>query len=161
MIGLKDRALRTLPHVVLAFVSVLVCGELAGARDVALVIANNSHVRTMKATDLARMIRTTHRWLDGKDLTIVLTDPYSQEMRLVAHKLLQLTSEDFEKLIETGNKTRVTFVVVSSANEVLKKLQGDAFAIGLVNVYSINSSVEVIRIDNKLPLEQGYILHTQ
>ena len=32
-------------------------------------------------------------------------------------------------------------------------------AIGAVNVYSINSAVKVLRVDGKLPLEQGYLLH--
>jgi hypothetical protein len=31
-------------------------------------------------------------------------------------------------------------------------------AVGLVDVYSINSRVNVLKVDGKLPLEQGYFL---
>jgi hypothetical protein len=44
---------------------------------------------------------------------------------------------------------------------VLKTVQSNPSAIGLVNVYSINSGVDVLKIDGKLPLESGYILHGQ
>jgi hypothetical protein len=32
-------------------------------------------------------------------------------------------------------------------------------AVGIVDVYSINSSVAVLKIAGKLPLEPGYFLH--
>ena len=32
-------------------------------------------------------------------------------------------------------------------------------AVGVVDVYSINSSVVVVKIAGKLPLEPGYLLH--
>ena len=161
MTGLKNRALRMLPRFVLALVCVFVCGEIAAARDVALVTGKNSQVKVVKAADLAKMIKTTHKWPDGHDLTVVLTDPSSPEMRIVAEKLLSLTSDEFKKLIDAANKTRVTFWVVSSDDEALKILQSNPSAIGLVNVYSINSNVDVLKIDGKLPLEPGYILHSQ
>lgn len=161
MTGLKDRALRMLARAVLAFVCVFVCGGIAAARDVALVTSKNSQVKVVKAADLAKMFKTTHKWLDGNDLTVVLTDPSSLEMRIVAEKLLSLTSDEFKKLMDAANKARVTFLVVSSDDEALRILQSNKSAIGLVNVYSINSNVEVLKIDGKLPLEPGYILHSQ
>jgi hypothetical protein len=78
-----------LPGVVLALVCVFVCGETAAARDVALVTGKNSPVKAVKSADLAKTIKTTHKWPDGPDLTIVLTDPSSPEMRIVAEKLLE------------------------------------------------------------------------
>jgi len=157
----KNRTLLELTTPILAFVCIFVCSEVAAARDVALVTGKNSRVQVMKAVDLTKMIKTTHKWLDGYDLTVVLTDPSSPEMRVVAEKLLSLTTDEFKKLIDAANKTRVTFLVVSSDDEALKTLQSHPSAIGLVNVYSINSSVDVLKIDGKLPLEPGYILHSQ
>jgi hypothetical protein len=63
--------------------------------------------------------------------------------------------------MDAANKARVTFLVVSSDDEALRILQSNKSAIGLVNVYSINSNVGVLKIDGKLPLEPGYILHSQ
>jgi hypothetical protein len=160
MMRLKTRALRILTTV-LAFVCILMCSEIAAAHDVALVTSKNSRVKGARAADLARMIKITHKCPDGYDLTVVVTDPFSLEMRIAAAKLLSLTPEGFKKLIDEENKSRVVFVVVSSDDEVLKTLQGNTSAIGLVNVYSIDGSVDLLKIDGKLPLEFGYDLHSQ
>jgi hypothetical protein len=79
----------------------------------------------------------------------------------VAQKLLSLTRDEFKQLIAASNKNKLTFWVVSSDDEALKILQSNTSAIGLVNVYSINGNVDVLKIDGKLPLEPGYVLHSQ
>ncbi|MFY9907655.1 MAG: hypothetical protein WBX02_14750 [Terriglobales bacterium] len=161
MTGLPNQALRKLHIAVLPLVFLVVSAQIAAARDVAVVTVKNSHVQAMKAIDLTKIIKTTHKGIDTQDLTIVITNPSSPEMRIIAEKLLSLTAEDFRKLIDATNKTKPTFLVVSSDDEVLKTVQSNPSAIGLVNVYSINSNVDVLKIDGKLPLEPGYILHGQ
>lgn len=161
MTGLNSRALPMLTKAVLAFVCILGCSEFAAAHDVALVTSKNSCAKGATAADLARMIKTTHKCPDGHDLMVVLISPFSLEMRIAAAKLLSLTPEEFRKLIDEENKERGIFVVVSSDDEVLKAVQGNTSAIGLVNVYNINSNVDVLKIDGKLPLEFGYALHSQ
>jgi hypothetical protein len=158
---IKNWALQKLLSAVLPLVCIAVSGELAAARDVAVVTVKSSHVQAMKAADLTRIIKTTHKGFDAQDLTLVITDPSSPEMRIIAEKLLSLSTEDFRKMIDATNKARATFIVVSSDDEVLKTVQSNPSAIGLVNVYSINSNVDVLKIDGKLPLEPGYILHGQ
>jgi hypothetical protein len=159
--GCKTRALRILSRAVLAFVCLLACGEIAVAHDVALVASKSGRVKGMTAADLAKMIKSTHKWPDGQELIVVLTDPSSLEMRIVAQKLLSLTRDEFKQLIAATNMGKMTFWVVSSDDEALRLVQGNTSAIGLVNVYSINSNVDVLRIDGKLPLEPGYVLHRQ
>ena len=121
MMRLKTRAQR-MPKAILALVCILACGELAAAHDVALVASKNSPVKMMSAADLAKMIKSTHKWPDGHDLVVVLTDPASVEMRIVAQKLLSLTQDEFKKLIGATNKGRLTFWVVASDDEVLKRI---------------------------------------
>jgi hypothetical protein len=161
MTGLKNRALLMLTKAVLAFVCILGCSEFAAAHDVALVTSKNSCAKGATVADLARIIKTTHKCPDGHDLMVVLISPFSLETRIAAAKLLSLTPEEFKKFIDEENKERVIFVVVSSDDEVLKAVQGNTSAIGLVNVYNINSNVDVLKIDGKLPLEFGYVLHSQ
>jgi hypothetical protein len=157
----KTKALRMLPKALLAVVCILGCSEFAAAHDVALVTSKNSCAKGATAADLAKMIKTTHKCNDGHDLMVVLISPFSLETRIAAAKLLSLTPEEFKKLIDEENKERVIFVVVSSDDEVLKAVQGNTSAIGLVNVYNITSNVDVLKIDGKLPLEFGYALHSQ
>jgi len=97
----------------------------------------------------------------SRDLIVVLSDPTSLEMCIVAQKLLLLRHDEFKTLIDVTNQSRMTFWVVSGDDDVLKIVRSDTSAIGLVNVYSINSNVEVLKIDGKLPLEPGYVLHSQ
>jgi hypothetical protein len=145
----------------LAWVCVLFCCQLAGARDVAMVTLKNTRSPFVKAADLAQAIKSTHKWADGSNLVVVVTEPSSPEMRIVAEKLLSLTSDGFKKSIDAANKGRVVFLVVANDEEALKTLQGNPSAIALVNVYSINSSVDVWKIDGKLPLQPDYVLHSQ
>jgi hypothetical protein len=161
MMRLETRALRILPRAILALVGILAYGELAAAHDVALVTSKNGPVKMMASADLAKMIKSTHKWPDGHGLIVVLTDPSSVEMRIVAQKLLSLTRDEFKQLIAVTNKNKLTFWVVASDEEALNVLQSNKSAIGLVNVYSINSNVDVLKINGRLPLEPGYVLHSQ
>jgi len=150
-----------LTYFLLTSLAMVAVSRRAAAADVALVSAKNSRVAAINSTDLAKIIKTTHKWSDGHDLVVVLTDPSSPEMRVVAEKLLSLTAADFRKFIEAANRGRVVFVVVSNDDEALKMLQSNPGAIALVNVYSINSSIDVWKIDGRLPLEHTYLLHSQ
>ena len=50
-------------------------------------------------------------------------------------------------------------IVVDSDEELVNKVASIPGAIGVVDVYAINSSVAVVKIAGKLPLEPGYLLH--
>jgi len=145
----------------LVALAVIAFGSFAPAADVALVSLKNSRTAAVNSSDLVKIIKTTHKWSDGRDLLVVLTDPSSPEMRVVAEKLLSLTTGDFRRSIEAANRGRVVFVVVASDDEALKMLQSNPGAVALVNVYSINSSIDVWKIDGRLPLEHAYLLHSQ
>jgi hypothetical protein len=161
MTRLTNKALCILSRTVLAFACILLCAEIAAAHDVALVTHKNSPVKGVKATDLAQMIKSGHQWPGGQELMIVITDPSSLEMRIVAQKLLSLTRNEFKQLIDATNKNKMTFWIVPSDAEALRILQANTSAIAVMNVYSINSTVDVLKIDGLLPLEPGYVLHSQ
>ncbi len=162
MMGFHNRALPRFRRAFLALVCIFLCGEIAAARDVAVVTCRSNRVPVgMKSSDLIKTMKSTHKWPGGSDLTVILTNPSSSEIRIVAEKLLSLTVGEFKEMIDEANKIRVTFLVVSSDDEVLKTVESNPSAIGLVNVYSITSNVDVLKIDDKLPLQTGYILHSQ
>jgi hypothetical protein len=48
---------------------------------------------------------------------------------------------------------------VGSDELVLTLVDTNPGAVGIVNVYSINSRVKVLKVDGKLPMEPGYLLH--
>jgi hypothetical protein len=50
-------------------------------------------------------------------------------------------------------------MMVDSDEELVNKVASIPGAVGVVDVYSINSGVAVVKIAGKLPLEPGYLLH--
>ena len=104
----------------------------------------------------------TTKWGDGRLSTVVLRDPTAPEMKLVVEKIFASTPSAAKELIDVVNRehrSRPVIVLVKSDADVMQRVQSTPGAIGLADVYSITSGVEVIRIGGKLPLESGYVLH--
>jgi hypothetical protein len=51
------------------------------------------------------------------------------------------------------------FVVVKSDADVIRMVESLSGAVGLIDIYSITSGVNVVKVNGKLPLEAGYALH--
>jgi ABC-type phosphate transport system substrate-binding protein len=144
--------------------AVLASGAVqAAARDIA-VVANKGTARA--GLTLAELIKLckgqTTKWPDGRSATVVLKDPKAPDMKLVVEKIFGSTPKAARELIETVNHARPSrpgIVLVISDEDVMQKVQSTPGAIGLADVYSITSGVDVIRIGGKLPLENGYVLH--
>ena len=65
-------------------------------------------------------------------------------------------------LIATANHGRANhpaIMIVDSDEELVNKVASTPGAVGVVDVYAINSSISVVRLAGKLPLEPGYWLH--
>jgi len=136
---------------------------LALAKDVALVANKGGSVSVVTMAELAKLCKAqTSRWPDGKSVTLIVRDPASPEMKMVLEKIYSMTPDAVNELIATANHGRMNhpaILVVSSDEELVKKVAGTPGAVGLVDVYAINSSVDVIKIAGKLPFEPGYPLH--
>lgn len=151
------RRVFVLPLVVLSFAA------LASAKDIALIANKGSAVSAVTMPDLVKLCKAqTNRWPDGKSVTLVVRDPASAEMKMVLEKVYSMTPDAVNEMIATANHGRMNHpavIVVSSDDELVKKVAGTPGAVGLVDVYAINSSVDVMKIAGKLPFEPGYPLH--
>jgi ABC-type phosphate transport system substrate-binding protein len=145
------------------FVIVLFGASLAAARDLALVSNKANTVDEVTLPDLVKVCKAqTNRWPDGKPVVFVMRSPAAPEMRLVLEKIYGMSEADLKSLIVTSNQGRVAhpaIVIVPSDEELVNKVASTPGAVGVVDVYSINSSVAVVKIAGKLPLEPGYLLH--
>jgi ABC-type phosphate transport system substrate-binding protein len=149
--------------IVSIFLSVVFSAALAAARDLALVANRANAVSAISQPDLIKLSRaqTTH-WPDGKPVTLVMRAPSSPEMKVFLEKVYGLSESDVSELIATANHGRVNhpaIVVANSDDELVNRVASIPGAIGVVDVYSINSSVVVVKVAGKLPLEPGYLLH--
>jgi hypothetical protein len=52
-----------------------------------------------------------------------------------------------------------SIIFVDTDADVIKAVQAEPGALGLIEVRSIDNSVSVIRVDGKLPMELGYLPH--
>jgi ABC-type phosphate transport system substrate-binding protein len=142
---------------------VLLGASLAAARDIALVSNKSNALGALSVADLVKLCKaqTTH-WPDGKPVTFVMRSPSAPEMKMVLEKVYGMSQGELNSLIVTSNHGRPAhpaILVATSDDELVNKVASTPGAIGVVDVYSINSSVAIVKIGGKLPLEPGYLLH--
>lgn len=150
------------------FVFVIVGASLATARDIA-VVSNKSNAVGAEGTSgitLSELVKVckaqTDHWPDGKPITFIMRSPSSPEMKLVLEKVYGMSERDLNSLIVTSNHAHANhpaILVAASDEDLVNKVASTPGAVGVVDVYSINSSVAIVKIAGKLPLEPGYLLH--
>ena len=124
----------------------------------AVVASANSKLTDVAFADLVKLCKGTIKaWPDGKSFVLILKNPDAPEMRGVLQKLFGV-GVDAKTAIAKLNETRQTVRIVDSDEDLLKAVDATAGAIGIVDVYAINSSVKVLRIDGKVPFDVGYVL---
>jgi ABC-type uncharacterized transport system ATPase subunit len=142
---------------------VLIGASLASARDLALVSNKSNALGTITLAELVRICKAqTSHWPDGKRVTFVMRLPTAPEMKMVVDKVYGMSQSEVISLIAASNHGRAehpAILVVASDEELVNQVASLPGAIGVVDVYSINSSVAVVKVAGKLPLEPGYILH--
>ena len=137
--------------------------SLAVARDLAVVSNKANSLSTITLPDLVKVCKAqTNRWPDGKPVTIIMRAPSTPEMKLFLEKVYELPEAQVQDLIATANHGRTNhpaIMIVQSDEDLVSKVASIPGAVGIVDVYAINSSVAVVKVAGKLPLEQGYLLH--
>lgn len=137
--------------------------SLAAARDLALVSNKANSINALTLADLAKVCKAqTSRWPDGKAVTFIMRAPSAPEMRIVLEKVYELPEGEVRELVATANHGRTNhpaILIADSDEDLVNKVASIPGAVGVVDVYAINSSVAVIKVGGKLPLEPGYALH--
>jgi ABC-type phosphate transport system substrate-binding protein len=142
---------------------VLLSALPAAARDLALVANKSTPAGSMSVAELVKVCKAeTNRWPDGKPVTFIMRAPSTPEMNVVLQKVYGLSESAVSELIVNanhGHANHPAILVVNSDEDLVNKVASIPGAVGVVDVYSINSSVAVVKIAGKLPLEPGYLLH--
>jgi ABC-type phosphate transport system substrate-binding protein len=136
---------------------VVLAAPLCLARDLAIIVNSSNATSKVTAAELEKLLKTSvQNWPDGKRVKVFLTDPGSADNKMILQRAYKMRPEEIKDLADT-HKSDIQ--VVSSDDVVLTMVNNNPGAIGVVNVYSINSHVKVLKVDEKLPMEQGYLLH--
>ncbi len=130
---------------------------LAAPRKWAIVAAAGSKLQDVTIADLQKLYKGTQKaWPDGKSFTLVVHDPDSAEVKAVLEKIFGSPVADVKAAIAKANEARPMIKVVESDEELMRVVASTPGAIGIMDVYGINSAVKVLRVDGKLPFDAGY-----
>jgi ABC-type phosphate transport system substrate-binding protein len=126
------------------------------AKQFAIVADKANATSNLTASELVKIFNAHSRsWPDGKPITVVMRDPSFADMQLVLHKLFNMTPEQAHSFVQAH---RDAIMVADSDDAVLRFVSTSHGAIGVVDLYSLTQDVNVLKIDGKLPVEQGYLL---
>jgi ABC-type phosphate transport system substrate-binding protein len=122
----------------------------------AVVVSKQNAVTTMTATQLSKIFRSeTKKWPDGRLITLVLHRGLAGEA-ITLQRLNKMSAQQWQAWI-TEHKDALK--LVDSDEEVLTYVQSTPGAVGLVDVRSVNNRVTIVRVDGKVPMEDGYLPH--
>ena len=128
-------------------------------KNMAVVVAADSNLPDLTMAEFTKLCKGAQKsWPDGRNFTLVLKDPASPEMHVAVQKLFGVSPADAKTAIAKINEVRPLIKVVGSDEDVFRTVTSTPGAVGLVDVYTINSAVKVLHIDGKLPFDVGYAL---
>jgi ABC-type phosphate transport system substrate-binding protein len=144
---------------ILASLLVAAVATAVYATEFAVIVNPSNPVRAMSLLDFGKMLKGKSAWPSGRNVAIVLRDPGSPGMKFVIEKVMGVAAEEGEKLLtDTAHRTTSPVTFAQSDAEIVKIVESNPSAIGIVDVYSISGGVKVIRIDEKQPFDPGYAL---
>jgi hypothetical protein len=150
-------------RIAFVFLFIVTSASWLAARDLAIVSNKTNGVSAIALPDLVKVCKAeTNRWPDGKPITFIMRAPSTPELKLFLEKVYGLNAEQVKELVATANHGRTNhpaIMIVESDEDLVNKVASMPGAVGVVDVYAINSSVAVLKIGGKLPLEPGYLLH--
>jgi ABC-type phosphate transport system substrate-binding protein len=126
------------------------------AHHMAVVINKQNKVDDVMSLHLAKIFRSeVKKWPDGTAIVLVLHQNSTGETETLEH-LLKISPAELKAMIAAH---RDSIQMANSDAEVLKIVQATPGAVGLVDVRAVDGSINVVRVDGKLPMESGYLPH--
>jgi hypothetical protein len=140
-----------------ALIALLVClGVSAEAKHLAVIVDKANTQGAITLADLVKVFKFDNRkWPDGRNVVVVMLEPSTSDLASAFEKIYHMQPDEVKALMSAH---RSSVVFVNSEEQLLKSVESIPGAVALVDVYSITSRVNVLKIDGKLPLEQGYFL---
>ena len=138
----------------------LLAGSAASAiKNMAVIASAGSKLQDVPLAELAKLCKGAQKtWADGRNFTLVMKDPESPEMHVAVQKLFGMPGGEVKSAIAKLNEARTVVRVVESDEDLLRTVEATPGAVGVLDVYAINSAVKVLRVDGKLPFDVGYAL---
>jgi ABC-type phosphate transport system substrate-binding protein len=148
-------------YFILLFSALLLSGPVYAA-DIAIIVNPQNPVNEVTFVDIKKIFKQDYHELGGKKVDLILREPDSPEMKIILKKIYRMSDRGLKKFwlakLFKGEISRLPKVLES--NEAVKhSISRAPNQIGFIDVSFVNGSVKVLRIDGKLPGEEGYILN--
>lgn len=126
------------------------------AHHMAVVVNKDNPVENVSSAHLAKLFHAdVKKWPDGKNVMLVLHKDSEGETETL-QRLNKMSVAEWRAFL-TAHKDSI--LLVDSDADVLKFVQSEPGAIGLIDVRSIDNTINVVHVDGKLPMEFGYLPH--
>ena len=138
----------------------LVAIGAAFATDFAVIVNPANPAKVMALADLGKIFKgKTSTWANGRNVTIILREPSTVSMKFIIEKVMGVDVEQGKTILSDPTRKSASQVVfLNSDEEIVKAVETNPTAVGIVDVYSITGGVKVIKIDEKQPFDPGYVL---
>jgi ABC-type phosphate transport system substrate-binding protein len=122
----------------------------------AVVVNKDNRAENITAVHLGKIFRSeVKKWPDGKSVVLVLHKNSEGEIETL-ERLIKMSPGELKTLIAAHKDS---ILMADSDADVLKIVQSTPGAVGLVEIHTIDNTVNVVRVDGKLPMEAGYLPH--
>jgi ABC-type phosphate transport system substrate-binding protein len=137
----------------------LLAPVFAGFKKWAVITSAGSKMQDVSLAEITKLCKGTQKtWPDGRNFTLVIRDPELPEMRATVETLFGVAPSEMKNVLARMNQSHVVIRIADTDEDVLRTVSATPGAIGVVDVYAINSSVKVLRVEGKLPFDVGYAL---
>jgi ABC-type phosphate transport system substrate-binding protein len=122
----------------------------------AVVVSKQNGISALSSAQLSKIFRAeTKKWTDGKSIQLVLHRASNGEA-ITLQRLNKMSAQQWHTWIA---EHKDCVMIVDSDEDVLNYVENSPGAMGLVDVRSVNHHVNIIRVDGKVPMEEGYLPH--
>ena len=126
------------------------------AHHMAVVVSRQNPVAAMTSAEVGKIFRAeTKQWPDGTPIKLVLHRESSDQLTTL-HRLNRISKQEWETWF---SEHKDSVKIVDSDEELLSYVESTPGAVGLVLVRSVTGRVKVVRVNWKMPMEQGYLSH--
>jgi ABC-type phosphate transport system substrate-binding protein len=126
------------------------------AHHTAVVVNKENSIENVTSTHLAKIVRgEIKKWPDGKNIVLILHKDSASEAETL-ERLNKMSAPEWKAFVAAHKES---ILLVDTDADVLKMVEAEPGAIGLIEVHSVDNTVNVVHVDGKLPMEFGYLPH--
>ncbi len=158
---LYKKYMRLISTIVFAFVVIFVTNAYA---HVAVIVNKSNPVSDISYKELQQILEARKQyWDNGEKITLIFKPIASAETRTLIDTVYKIKYEEFDKywfsMVYNGKITEFPKIVISTSTmNILVSEMPAAIAFLRIDEVSKRGNIKVLRIDGKMPDEDGYPL---